>query len=138
MKIHTTNYKDTFIETAEDSPVLKSEIPHVKRNRTLADIQFQMISQNPYQYTSDDVMFECYAQKNDIAEGERKEARKEFFSKGQACFRSSALTKRYGFGVHHNAEGKVALFPMESEEYENFVQDESVAKVKAMRTKRAR
>lgn len=138
MKIHTTNYKDTFIETAEDSPVLKSEIPPVKRNRTLANIQFEMVSRNPYQYTSDDVMFECYAQKNDIAESERNAARKEFFSKGQACFRSSALTKRYGFGVHHNAEGKVALFPMESEEYQNFLQDESVAKVKAMRTKRAR
>lgn len=138
MKIHTTNFKDSLIEVAEDSPVLKSEIPPVKRNRTLAEIQYDMVSQNPYQYTSDDVMFECYVQKNDIAESERKAARKEFFSKGQACFRSSALTKRYGFGVHHNAEGKVALFPMESEEYANLVQDESVAKVKAMRTKRAR
>ncbi|MBP3839533.1 MAG: hypothetical protein J6D35_01025, partial [Chryseobacterium sp.] len=58
------------------------------------------------------------------------------FSKGQACFRSSALSKRYGFGIHHNEEGKVAIYPAGSEEYERLVNDDSVAKVKAMRNKR--
>ena len=136
MKTHTTNYKNTFIEVAEDSPVLQSEISPLKRNRTLAHIQYEMIAANPYKYSSDDVMFECFAIKNDISEVERSEARKEFFSKGQACFRSSALGKRYGFGIHHDAEGKVALYPVESTEYERFANDESVAHVKAMRTKR--
>ena len=136
MKTHTTNYKNTFIEVAEDSPILQSEIPPLKRNRTLANIQYEMIAGNPYKYSSDDVMFECFAIKNDISEAERSEARKEFFSKGQACFRSSALGKRYGFGIHHDADGKVALYPVESTEYERFANDESVAHVKAMRTKR--
>ncbi|MBW8362224.1 MAG: hypothetical protein K0M56_08580 [Kaistella sp.] len=136
MKTHTTNYKDTFIEIAEDCPVSESEIPPVKRNRTLAEIQYDMISKNPYRFSSDDVMFECYVQKNDITETEKTEARKQFFSKGQACFRSSALGKRYGFGVHSNSDGKVALFPVESEEYQKFAEDPEVKKVKAMRTKK--
>lgn len=137
MKTHSTNYKSTFIEVAEDSPVLKSEIPPLKRNRTLANIQYEMIASNPYKYSSDHVMFECFAIKNDISEGDRSEARKEFFSKGQACFRSSALCKRYGFGIHHDSEGKLALYPVESAAYESFVNDVNVTHVKAMRTKRA-
>lgn len=136
MKLHTTNYKNTFIETSEDIPVSKAEIPPVKRNRTLADIQFVMITEHPYKFTSDDVMFECYAQKNDISLKDRADARRDFFSKGQACFRSSALAKRYGFGIHHNSEGKVAIFPMEGEDYKNLVNDDAVTKVKAMRNKR--
>jgi hypothetical protein len=80
---------------------------------------------SPYQYTSDDIIFECYAIKNDISESEREEARKQFFSKGQACLRSSPLAKRYGFGFHHNEEGKLAMFPVESENYQKFLRDPS-------------
>lgn len=136
MKAHTTNYNNTFLRVATDIPVEKSEIPPVKRNKTLANIQYEMIAGNPYKYSSDDVLFECYAQKNDITEEDRKEARATFFSKGQPCLRSSALAKRYGFGFHFNDAGKVALFPMESKEYQNFTDDESVEQITAMRNKR--
>ncbi|WP_262888194.1 DUF6157 family protein [Chryseobacterium gallinarum] len=54
----------------------------------------------------------------------------------RACLRSSPLAKRYGFGFHHNSEGKVALFPVESKEYQQFLNDNSVKKTKAMRSKR--
>lgn len=136
MKVHTTNYKNTFLSVAEDIPVKKSEIPPVKRNKTLANIQYEMLAGKPYQYTSDDVLFECFAQKNDISESDRKSARAEFFSKGQPCLRSSALAKRYGFGFHFDDQTKVALYPMESAEYENFICNESVEQTKAMRNKR--
>ncbi|WP_228408674.1 DUF6157 family protein [Chryseobacterium sp. JV274] len=55
---------------------------------------------------------------------------------GQACLRSSPLVKRYGFGIHHNKDKKVALFPIESKEYQDFLNDTSVTKTKAMRSKR--
>lgn len=137
MKTHTTNYQNTFIEIAEDSTACASKQPPQKPNKTVAEIQFELISKNPYKYTSDDVIFETFAQKNDIPESEKPEARKQFFLKGQACMRCSPLTKTYGFGVHNNAEGKIALIPVESKEYQNFLKDESVEKVKAMRSKKA-
>lgn len=137
MKTHTTNYENTFIEIAEDSTASASKQPPQKPNKTVAEIQFDLISKNPYKYTSDDVIFETFAQKNDIPESEKPEARKQFFLKGQACMRCSPLTKTYGFGVHNNAEGKIALIPVESKEYQNFLKDESVEKVKAMRSKKA-
>lgn len=131
MKIHTTNYINTFIEIAEDCPVSSSEIPPEKKEKTVANLQYEMMAKNPYRYTSDDVIFEIYAIKKDIPESEKPNVRTEFFSKGQACFRSSPLAKRYGFGIHSDHEGKVALIPMESDEYQNFLKDNSVKKSKS-------
>ncbi len=137
MKQHTTNYTNTFIEVADDCPVSQSQIPPEKKEKTIANLQYEMLLKNPYLYTSDDVIFETYAAKNGISGDEEKEfERNLYFSIGRACFRSSPLTKRYGFGIHSDREGKVALIPMESSEYEIFLKDDSVKKVKAMRSKR--
>ena len=137
MKTHTTNYYDTFIEIAEDTKADFGEKPKSKGEKmTVAEMQFEMISRNPYRFTSDEVLFEIFAERNDISETEKENARNEYFSKGQACFRASPLTKTYGFGVHFDAEGKMAIYPMESEQYENFLNDKSVKKLKAMRSSR--
>lgn len=136
MKQHTTNYINTFIQIAEDCPVSQSQIPPEKKEKTLANLQYEQISKNPYQYSSDDIIFECYAFKNDIPESEKQDERNIYFSKGQACLRSSPLAKRYGFGIHHNKEGKVAIYPVESKEYQNLLNDSSITKTKAMRSKR--
>ncbi|SEG47091.1 hypothetical protein SAMN05421847_2397 [Halpernia humi] len=138
MKVHTTDYKNTFIQVAEDCPVSIAEIPTLKRNKTLANIQYEIISENPYKFTSDEIMLHCYILKNNIPKEEREQAKKDFFSKGQPCFRSSALAKRYGFGFHFNADKKVAIYPRESADYQDFEADETLIKVKAMRSKRAK
>jgi len=44
------------------------------------------------------------------------------------------LTKRYGFGVHADKDGKIAIFGRETREYEQFVNDDTIKKVKAMRS----
>ncbi|SHF88329.1 DUF6157 family protein [Chryseobacterium sp. OV279] len=134
--IHTTNYTNTFIETADDCPVSNAEIPPEKKVKTLAKLQYEQIVKEPYRYSSDDIVFECYAVKNDISDSEKPQARIDFFSKGQPCLRSSPLAKRYGFGIHHNEDSKVAIFPIESDEYEKFLHDNTIKKVKAMRSKK--
>lgn len=134
-KIHTTNYFDTFIEVAEDCPVSQSEIPVSKGGKpTIATIQYDLISKNPYQWTSDDVIFQHYVSKNDLTESEYPQAKTEFFSKGQACLRTSPLAKRYGFGIHSNKDGKIAIYGVETEEYQKLKNDMNVKKVKAMRS----
>lgn len=134
--IHTTNYTNTFIEIAADCPVSQAEIPPEKNIKTLASLQYEQIVKEPYRYSSDDIIFACYAVKNDISDSEKPQARIDFFSKGQPCLRSSPLAKRYGFGIHHNEAGKVAIFPVESHEYQKFLSDDTVKKVKAMRSKK--
>jgi len=133
----TTNYFNTFIEVAEDCPVKKAEMPPEKEEKTVANLQFEMIYDHPYKYTSDDVIFHVYATKNKITGKQQLAAERErFFSKGQACLRSSPLTKRYGWGVHSNEEGKVAIYAVESAEYKKLSKHKTLKQVKAMRSKR--
>jgi hypothetical protein len=137
MKVHTTNFKNTFIQVADDCPAKTGELPPVKADKlTVANLQFDRIIANPYKYTSDDVLFYVFAEKNNIPKASLKEAREQFFSKGQPCFRASPLTKRYGWGVHCNEEEKIALYACDSKEYKKFSQDKGLTIVKAMKTKR--
>jgi len=135
MKVHTTNYENTFIKTAEDCPVVMGEIPKMKGDtKTIAAIQFEIISRNPYKFTSDDVLFQVYADKNDLTKSELEAGKEQFFSKGQACLRASPLTKRHGWGIHNDENGKIALYGMETPEYEKFSNDKNLKIVKAMRS----
>jgi Family of unknown function (DUF6157) len=137
MKVHTTNYKNTFIQVAEDCAAAKGEIPPVKGDdKSIANIQFEMISRHPYKYDSDDVLFQCYATKKDLAKSELKSERELFFSKGQPCFRASPLTKRYGWGIHSDEKGKIAMFGMETADYKRFAKDKKLSVIKAMRSKK--
>lgn len=134
-KVHTTNYYNTFIEIAEDSPNGKAVIPVSKNDKkTIAQMQYELIAKNPYRFTSDDVLFQVYADKNELTKKEYTEARAVFFSKGQACMRASPLTKKQGFGIHVNDAGKIALVGAGTAEYEQFLADLKIKKVKAMRS----
>lgn len=137
MKLHSTNYSDTFISIAEDCKVTQAEVPPDKEEKTIARMQFEMINNHPYQYSSDDVVFACYTAKNKIPETQWDAERKLFFSKGQPCLRSSALGKRYGWGIHHNAEGKIALYAVETPGYKKWANSKKVTNVAAMRSKKA-
>jgi hypothetical protein len=137
MKVHTTNYQNTLIQIAEDCPATFGEVPPTKGDvKSVANIQFDMLYNHPYEYTSDDVLFQVFAERNDLTEEERVAARVTFFSKGQACMRCSPLTKRYGWGVHHDAGEKIALFGAESADYQTFSTDNSLKTVKAMKSKK--
>lgn len=136
--MHTTNYVNTFISVAADCPVTSAEMPPRSDGKlTIANQHFDMIYGHPYRHTSDDVIFSTYAQRNQIPENEWPEARAVFFSKGQACLRSSPLGKRYGWGIHHDQNGRIAIYPVESSPYKKFVKDKGLVQVKAMRSKRA-
>ncbi len=135
MKTHTINYQNAFIEVADDCPVQSGEVPPQKgESKTVANLQFDMLYKHPYKYTSDDVLFQVYADRNDLTKKEYKEARDIFFSKGQPCLRTSPLTKRYGWGVHHDKDGKVAIYGCETPEYKTFSKDKSLKVVKAMKS----
>jgi len=99
-------------------------------------MQFDLLKTNPYQFTSDDILFQVYADRNDLTQSEYQEAREQFFSKGQPCFRASPLTKRYGWGVHSDKDGKIALYGCDTAEYERFSKDNSLKVIKAMKSSR--
>ena len=96
-------------------------------------MQFDLLSKHPYEYTSDDILFQVF-DRNDLTKNEYKNARQQFFLKGQPCFRASPLIKQFGWGVHCDKNGKVALCGIETEKYQHFIKNLKIKKVKAMQT----
>lgn len=134
-------YTNTFIKIAEDCPVDKSEIPVSNREQKPAHIiQYELLMKSPYQFGHEDLIYEVYITQKEIPQNisakEAAQIKKELFAKGHPCLRASALTKRYGFGAHYNQNGKIAIYPIESEQYEMFVNDPAVKKLPAMKSKR--
>lgn len=115
--MHTTNSRDTFIAIAPDSQTAQGVIPAKSESPTVAYLTHLMISQNPYKYTSDDVIFTVFADRKNIPAPEREAARAAFFARGQACLRASPLGKQLGWGVHSDEEGRLALYAVDTAEY---------------------
>jgi len=132
------NHYNMFVEVAEDCPVTSAQIPKAKAGaKTIPLIQYEMLAGQPYTYTQEDVLFEVHATRSSIPDEQRAAEREVFFSKGRPCLRTSSLGKRYGWGIHHNAEGKLALYGIDSIEYETLKNDSSIKHVKAMRSSRS-
>lgn len=137
MKKHSTNYLNTLIQIAEDSKNVTGTKPPVKsEKKTIANIQFEILSKNPYKFTSDELLINVIAKRKDATDNELIEIKELFHSKGQPCLRCSPLTKSYGWGIHANQDGKTALFSASSEAYENLVNDSNIKKVTAMKSKK--
>ncbi len=59
------------------------------------------------------------------------------FSKPHACMRASQLPKKYGFGIHYDSEGRIAISGMETPENERFVQSgDEITLLNGMRRRR--
>ncbi|MEM6346887.1 MAG: DUF6157 family protein [Bacteroidota bacterium] len=135
--MHSTNYYNTFIEIAEDCPTKIGEVPPLRGNKkSVANYLFDMVYNHPYEYTSDEVLFAVFATRKGFHKTDWEAERQKYFSKGQPCFRAAPLSKRYGWGVHSNAEGKVAIYAADDPQYQAFLKDDSIKKMKAMRSKR--
>lgn len=128
--LHTTNNHDTFTSVAPDCPATSAEVPPARATPSVARLQYDLLADAPYRYTSDDVVY--------LSQGERRGIdRDTFFAKGQPCLRASPLVKRYGWGVHHDAQGRVALVPVESAEYAALRADPALQQREGMRSSRA-
>lgn len=134
------NYYATFIAVAEDCPVAEAEEPPARGKRTsAAEIHLGMARDEPYAYTQEQILFRSYlnAKGLEVAEHpEGGETWQEFFAKGQPCLRTSALAKRYGWGFHFDGRGRVGAVPVDSLDYQRFVDDPDLRQLQAMRSSR--
>lgn len=142
MTQHTTNYLSTFITVAPDSTATAGIEPPIGAKPSVSARTYALLAGAPYRYSSDDVIFTVWADRNEIAEADRAAARATFFSKGQPCLRASDLGKKYGWGIHFDTEGRATLYGVETPEYAKLASgqapDGSEVTVKAaMRSRRA-
>ena len=133
--MHTTNYVDTLITVSPDTKAVAATPPPTGKG-SVAELQFAMLHDHDYELTSDDVVFGVFADRKGITAADRRSARDQFFAKGQPCLRTSPLAKSYGWGIHSDAEGRVALVPLGSSRYDALVNDDVTAKRAAMKTSR--
>ena len=132
------NYYDTLIEVADDCPVTEAQVPRARgAKKTKARAEYELLVDRPYEYTEEGVAFDVYAMLHEIPEAIRLEERRQFLSKGHPHLRVSALPKRYGWGIHNNSEGKIALVAVESPLYKQLLNDAHITKIKAFRSTRA-
>lgn len=105
--------------------------------KTKAVVEYELLVSHPYAYTEEDIAFAVYAVLHDIPKASWPKEREKFLSKGHPHLRVSALAKRYGWGIHNNGEGKIALIAVESHDYKRLMKDPGTTKVKAFRSARA-
>jgi hypothetical protein len=128
----STNYRNTFITVAPDCPLETAEEP----TTGVAGVQYDVLRQSPpYSITSDDLLFETEVRRKGLRG--TPEERAAFVAKSQACLRASPLAKRYGWGIHHDEEGRIALAARGGTEYERLASRPELKVVPAMRNKRA-
>lgn len=132
----TTNYVETFITVSPDSRVETAQVP--AKAGSIAQLQHRLLAAQPYRFTSDELLFEVHAIRNGIVPGDRERARAAFFARPQACLRASPLVKHFGWGLHHDAESRVATYGIETDAYRELGTRKGLRIVSGMRSHRAR
>ena len=129
----STNYKRTFITAAPDCPAQSGEEP---TGTSVAAVQFAILAeQPPYSMTSDDLLFETEKRRKALSGTDAERA--ALFAEPQPCLRASPLAKRYGWGIHHDDHGRIALVASGSSDYERLSSAKDLKVVPAMRNKKA-
>ena len=129
---------DTFIEVAEDCVAVRAEVPPARGGRaTKALIEYELLAGEPYALTEEEVAFRTRVVMRDIPEGDWPAERERFLSQEKPRLRVSSLAERYGWGIHIDSQGHVALVPVESADYQRLAADPALRHVRAFRSKRA-
>jgi len=132
--MHTINYQNTLILVATDCAATHGTAP--TKPGTVAALQYEMLRDAPYALTSDDLLVAVEAVRRGIGTDEHEALRAEIFAKPQACLRASPLVKTYGWGLHHDDLGRVALVGCDTSDYARMAADPALAKAPGMRSRR--
>ena len=107
-----------IVLVAEDSPASAATPPPGGRSGpTVAQVQYEMLTAEPFRWTEDDVLFESWWRRQDAAatasDAEKERARAEYLARPRPCLRASPLPQRYGWGLVFDEHERVALCPVD-------------------------
>lgn len=135
-------YVNTFIAVAEDCRAATGEVPPERAGRaTVAAIQYAMLVAAPGRWTQEDVQLASSLEvrgRDDLSKEELERLRQDYFARPRACLRASPLPKTFGWGLHYDAEGRITLHAVDSEEYARRSSDPALNQLRAMRSSRTR
>lgn len=98
---------EELILVAEDCPVELSIVPDDGFPKTIARIEFEILNEYPYQFSESDLFIEVHINKR-----KRPDLKIDSYN-----IKRSPLLQKYGWGIHRNQAGKLALVPVNSVEY---------------------
>lgn len=133
--MHTTDYTDTLILPSPDTKAESALAPPTGKG-SVAELQYARLSVDDYTWTSDDLIFDVHCERTAIPEVERAAERERFFSTGRPCLRTSPLAKTYGWALHFDSTGRIALLPMGSQRVAELEADPAVTVRTAMKSSR--
>ena len=134
---------DAFVLVAPDC-LVGAAVPPPSRGDipTVPAIQYELLTAHPYTLTLLDLIYETHVRRagllGPLTAAARAAIEVELFGKPVACMRTSALPKKYGWGVHYDGQGRLALHGVGTAEYQAFAtgQVEGVTVTAAMRNRR--
>jgi hypothetical protein len=118
--------QEELMRVAENCPVRKgTEPPDDRKSKTISRIKFEVLSENPYKFTEYEFFFHVHYV-----------IRKKTNLKIQSyILQRVALARKWGWGIHRDGNGKLALVGCETDKYRQLADDPSVKKTKAWRAK---
>jgi hypothetical protein len=130
-----TGYTNTFITVAPDCPVAVGIPPAMPTS--IAGLEHAFLVNAPYELTGDDLIFAVYLRHKGIGDDADLQAiRTAYFLKPHPCLRASMLPKRYGWGAHFDAKGRIAIYGAQTDDYRRFSTSNSLKVIPAMRNRK--
>jgi hypothetical protein len=117
-------YCNTLIKVASDCTVKRGTIPESNRKAfTDATVYYEVLSQNRYKLTER----EFYKESLEIRLRKKVKHKKYMMKRNILC-------KKWGWGVHFDCNGKMALVGCETNEYNKLLSDPAITKMAAYRS----
>ena len=118
--------REELIEKAADSTAVRGEEPPDSgAKKTVARISYEVLSDNPYKFSER----EFYREVHVVRRG-RPDLKLESYN-----IKKLTLVKKYGWGIHRDSVGKLALVACESRKCKELLADTRVKKTRAYRNK---
>ena len=132
------SFRNTFVRIAPDCPEATGvEPPSRGGKKPLHLVQLELLRSAPHYFSQETLVVESELLREPSTGESRDQILARIRSKPLPCLRCSALAKRYGWGFHFDAEGKIAVHAAGSASYKKLTADPSLEQVPAMRSKRA-
>ena len=110
---------------SEDCPVKKGTPPVSRKADAIAIIYYEELITNPYKYTYDELKHQVHIVRRGKKNGELKLE--------NYLIRRNQLVRDWGWGIHIDRNGKLALVGSETSKYKQLVNDPTVEKKRAYR-----
>lgn len=130
-----TGYVNAFITLAPDCTATAGTVP--MQATSIAGLEHALLTERPYHYTSDDLILNVHRHHKDVGDADLDAFTAFLFAKSHPCMRVSMLPKRWGWGVHYDEQGRIALYGTETEDYRRLAARKDLRVMAAVRSRRS-